>query len=226
MEIGIKITVNGEPRTTEGEATLLDFLKGLGLPSLERGIAVCVNGEIVRKTEWEARVLRPDDELEIVNAAQGGRGENTMEDLLQVGSETFSSRLILGTARYPNNGVLLEALAFTSSKLLDPRRRCWRPADYRGFLSEHRGAVLQGAQAERRDVARLMLQHHALEARAQLLLAHSDGPRIPHQEELPLVAVRPDQHRDIARRAFADGLEGRLGEQVRSEEHTSELQSH
>ena len=68
----MEIRVNGEPRTLGGEATLLEFLKSMGLPSLEHGIAVCVNGEIVRKTEWEARALRPDDELEIVNAAQGG----------------------------------------------------------------------------------------------------------------------------------------------------------
>jgi thiazole synthase len=34
-----------------------------------------------------------------------------MNDLLQIGDDTFSSRLILGTARYPNNDVLLKALA-------------------------------------------------------------------------------------------------------------------
>jgi thiazole synthase len=34
-----------------------------------------------------------------------------MNDELKIGGETFSSRLILGTARYPNNEVLLQALA-------------------------------------------------------------------------------------------------------------------
>ena len=33
-----------------------------------------------------------------------------MEDVLTIGGETFTSRLILGTARYPNNDVLLRAL--------------------------------------------------------------------------------------------------------------------
>ncbi len=68
----MEIKVNGEPRTLEGPATLTQFLQTLNLPTLERGVAVSVNGEVVRKAEWEATTLRPGDELEIVHATQGG----------------------------------------------------------------------------------------------------------------------------------------------------------
>jgi len=41
-----------------------------------------------------------------------------MNDVLKIGEETFSSRLILGTARYPNNDVLLKALAAGGAELV------------------------------------------------------------------------------------------------------------
>ena len=68
----MEIKVNGETRTIETSPTLLEFLQTLNLPSLERGVAVCVNGEVVRKTEWPETPVNPHDELEIVNATQGG----------------------------------------------------------------------------------------------------------------------------------------------------------
>ena len=68
----MEIKVNGEPRSLAAPASLMEFLQTLNLPNLERGIAVCVNGEIVRKAEWERKALGPNDELEIVQATQGG----------------------------------------------------------------------------------------------------------------------------------------------------------
>ncbi len=41
-----------------------------------------------------------------------------MEDLLRVGTGTFTSRLILGTARYPNHEVLLKALAAGGAEMV------------------------------------------------------------------------------------------------------------
>lgn len=68
----MEIKVNGEIRKIEASPTLLEFLQSLDLPSLERGVAVCVNGEVVRKAEWPGTRVMPQDELEIVNATQGG----------------------------------------------------------------------------------------------------------------------------------------------------------
>jgi sulfur carrier protein len=68
----MEIWVNGRVHNLPGAMTLRQFLETLGLPTLESGVAVCVNGELVRKTEWERTALKPDDELEIVQATQGG----------------------------------------------------------------------------------------------------------------------------------------------------------
>ncbi len=68
----MEIKVNGQLREVESPATLREFLSSLNLPSLERGIAVCINGEIVRKADWKSTRINPDDELEIVYATQGG----------------------------------------------------------------------------------------------------------------------------------------------------------
>jgi len=68
----MSIVVNGKPHELPRPQSLEVFLRTLSLPSLESGIAVAVNGELVRKTEWPARYVKPGDELEIVQAAQGG----------------------------------------------------------------------------------------------------------------------------------------------------------
>ena len=66
------ILVNGKPRALAGAMTVRQFLETLHLPTLDRGVAVCLNGEVVRKTEWEKTDLKAQDELEIVQATQGG----------------------------------------------------------------------------------------------------------------------------------------------------------
>jgi sulfur carrier protein len=66
------ILVNGKPQALASTMTVRQFLETLRLPTLERGVAVCLNGEVVRKVEWERTALKPKDELEIVQATQGG----------------------------------------------------------------------------------------------------------------------------------------------------------
>jgi sulfur carrier protein len=68
----MQITVNGKARELPGPMPLRRFLESLALPSLERGVAVALNGELVRRAEWERRIVQPLDELEIVQATQGG----------------------------------------------------------------------------------------------------------------------------------------------------------
>ena len=66
------ITVNGAPREVPDSLSLRQVLEALSLPSLERGVAVAVNGELVRRADWEQRQVRDEDRLEIVSATQGG----------------------------------------------------------------------------------------------------------------------------------------------------------
>ncbi len=68
----ISITVNGEPRTVEEASSLTDLLEALRLAEVRSGLAVCVNGEVVRQAEWPRITLHAQDELEIVRATQGG----------------------------------------------------------------------------------------------------------------------------------------------------------
>ncbi len=68
----MEIRVNGESKEVQDSMTLREFLVGMRLPSLERGIAVLLNGEIVRKADWEGKILHSEDQLEIVHATQGG----------------------------------------------------------------------------------------------------------------------------------------------------------
>ena len=67
-----EILVNGKPQTLSQPLTLRQFLETLRLPTLERGVAVSLNGELVRRHDWERTALQPQDELEIVQATQGG----------------------------------------------------------------------------------------------------------------------------------------------------------
>lgn len=68
----MNIVVNGKPKTLPDAMTLRQYLDTLGLPTLERGVAVSLNGELVRRGEWARTGLKAQDELEIVQATQGG----------------------------------------------------------------------------------------------------------------------------------------------------------
>jgi sulfur carrier protein len=67
---GFSIQLNGEPHAVDGDARLVALIEGL---KLRRGrIAVELNHAVVPKAEWDAVVLRPGDQLEIVNFVGGG----------------------------------------------------------------------------------------------------------------------------------------------------------
>ena len=68
----MEISVNGERKPLPCPITLREYLAGLQLPTLDGGIAVLLNGEVVRKGEWEQKMLQAEDKLEIVHATRGG----------------------------------------------------------------------------------------------------------------------------------------------------------
>jgi sulfur carrier protein len=72
MRVGKEtIEVNGTARPLE-QATLAELLDCLGHGASGSGIAVAVNGEVVRRALWSERRLRGGDRVDIVGAAQGG----------------------------------------------------------------------------------------------------------------------------------------------------------
>jgi thiazole synthase len=70
-------------------------------------VAVERNRSIVSKSEWERVVLTTGDNLEVVTFVGGGEALN--DDSLVIAGRTFTSRLIVGTGKYPSNEVMAEA---------------------------------------------------------------------------------------------------------------------
>ena len=65
----MKIVVNGKVQAIE-QANLLQYLEQLDRPL--KGIAVCLNLDIIAKDKWHLTELKDGDSLEIVQAFAGG----------------------------------------------------------------------------------------------------------------------------------------------------------
>jgi sulfur carrier protein len=66
----MNVIVNGEPvELTDGATTAAAVQV---LTSTATGIAVAVNGEVVRRSEWESTRLADGDQVEVLTAVQGG----------------------------------------------------------------------------------------------------------------------------------------------------------
>lgn len=64
------ILVNGE-REVLSSTTVADLLLEKGIAE-HRGVAVALNGAVVRRTAWHETALKAGDKIEIVHARQGG----------------------------------------------------------------------------------------------------------------------------------------------------------
>jgi len=64
------ITVNGEPRAMEAQATLADLIAALGQPP--EAIATAINGEFVPRDARAATPLREGDAVFTFQAITGG----------------------------------------------------------------------------------------------------------------------------------------------------------
>ncbi len=70
-ERGKHLRVNGEAMTTDAE-TVAGLLAALGVDESRTGVAVAVNEEVVRRTEWPVTRLSDGDTVEVLRAVQGG----------------------------------------------------------------------------------------------------------------------------------------------------------
>jgi sulfur carrier protein len=66
------IELNGRPAELPDGATVADAVKGVGVDGESRGVAVAVDGEVIRKVEWGQTKLQSDQTVEVVRAVQGG----------------------------------------------------------------------------------------------------------------------------------------------------------
>jgi sulfur carrier protein len=66
----MKITVNGDEHVLDAGTTVAGLVASLGLEP--RGIAVAVDGEVVTRRTWGERALVAGEQVEVLQAAQGG----------------------------------------------------------------------------------------------------------------------------------------------------------
>lgn len=111
----MNVTVNREPmEVEEKDPTVRSLLSDKNLP--DKSIVVAVNGEVVRRGEWDDHKLHAEDDIEIVHAVAGGSGGNG--DELVIAGETFSSRLFLGTGKYDDFETMNAALEASGTEMV------------------------------------------------------------------------------------------------------------
>ena len=66
----MKVYVNGEARDLGGTPSLAELIEQLDLPAAR--IAIELNREVVRRSDWGGTMLKDDDRIEIVHFVGGG----------------------------------------------------------------------------------------------------------------------------------------------------------
>ena len=69
----MRVYINGESKEVQGTPTLAELITQLDLPAAR--IAVELNREVVRRSDWDNTVLHDDDRVEIVHFVGGGSSE-------------------------------------------------------------------------------------------------------------------------------------------------------
>ena len=66
------LLVNGNKKEFDHSITLQALLGQLDLQTNRKGVALCVNMQVIPKENWEETELKDGDKVEIVIAAPGG----------------------------------------------------------------------------------------------------------------------------------------------------------
>jgi sulfur carrier protein len=66
----LRVYINGESREVQGTPTLAELINQLDLPAAR--IAVELNREVVRRSDWGNTMLHEDDRVEVVHFVGGG----------------------------------------------------------------------------------------------------------------------------------------------------------
>ena len=71
LQAELTVYVNDKARALAASTSVWALLRELGLAE-RKGVAVAVNGSVVRRGEWPARTLAADDRVLVIQATQGG----------------------------------------------------------------------------------------------------------------------------------------------------------
>jgi len=66
------VQLNGERAELPDDATVADAVRVVEVDGERRGVAVAVDGEVVRSVDWERTPLTESQAIEVVRAVQGG----------------------------------------------------------------------------------------------------------------------------------------------------------
>jgi thiamine biosynthesis protein ThiS len=66
----LRVYINGESKEVQGTPTLAELITQLDLPAAR--IAVELNREVVRRSDWGNTMVHEDDRIEIVHFVGGG----------------------------------------------------------------------------------------------------------------------------------------------------------
>ena len=72
----MKLQINGEERTFDGQFTLAGLIESLGMKS-DR-VAIELNREIIPRDRWAETTLKDGDKLEMVHFVGGGSGRELL----------------------------------------------------------------------------------------------------------------------------------------------------
>jgi len=106
----VRILLNGEPLELTGPMSVTALLTRLEIDP--RRVAVEHNLNVIKRGAYDATEVRDGDQIEIVNFVGGGQLPDCTShrmDNLVIAGKTFTSRLIVGTGKYPSPAVMVRA---------------------------------------------------------------------------------------------------------------------
>lgn len=68
----IAVRINGQDRRLPDRSSVEDAARAAGAPADGRGVAVALDGEVVPRGSWRETPVREGQELEVLQAVQGG----------------------------------------------------------------------------------------------------------------------------------------------------------
>jgi thiazole synthase len=135
----MRINVNQESHEFADETlTVAAFVKANQLPV--KSVVIAVNGEIIPHSRWNEVRLKDGDDVEIVRAVAGGD-----HDPLVIAGHTFTSRLFLGTGKYPDNDSMRASLEASGTEMVTVAIRYMNLFD----ASANGGSILEAIDLSR-----------------------------------------------------------------------------
>jgi thiazole synthase len=128
----MRIELNGTPRELPAGATLADAVREAGAEQEARGVAVALDGTVVRRGEWASTLLAEGGKVEVLAAIQGGQdaelATGAAAEPWTLGGREWTSRLIAGTGGFRSLEQMESALAASGAEIVTVALRRIDPA--------------------------------------------------------------------------------------------------